>query len=581
MDAASAWVVDRCPDVAVAEAGFLYRRGQLVAKLTDVPRIRSVIRKRIATLEKLAGGAFARILLVDGADALALADEIADRYGEPLATPNHVFRGALGVPAPPVAVPYVAPPVPVRGRSRVPQVAVLDTGWVLHRWLWRIPANLNLDPAHAEVELDVASLADGGITGHGLFTAGLVLRACPETRVVFRRVLDGAGVCDEIQLAAALRQVTSETDVVLVPAGGFTWNDRPSAIVESALAVLPSGTAVVAAAGNAGECGRPFWPAASERVTGVGALTRWGKLAPFSNRGPWVDAAVIGVDVESAFPDLPRGRIGDAHVADGYARWSGTSFSAALVAGIVAARVRAAGESGSDAVRSVLAAAPPVTQMGPAARRPVLPHDLYPAGEPPVRPHPPAEVADPPAVETEEPAAVAPEEPQVATVPAKAARTAAVGVTRGYAVSTGFAPPDSPHRPLPRRRGLEPDTDYLFWFELRPGVAQERDPVPISVVLARFDGELVVDRAAEEGRLELRSDGAVAVTHQPTGVADQHRLYFPVRTPPESGTYRLRCSLCHGDELLQSVLVEVRVGAPRWSVRPAVTCTVDYRAAGE
>jgi hypothetical protein len=154
-------------------------------------------------------------------------------------------------------------------------------------------------------------------------------------------------------------------------------------------------------------------------------------------------------------------------------------------------------------------------------------------------------------------------------------------ITRGYSVSVGFAPAQLPDRPLPRRRSLEPDTGYLFWFELGQSSPRDRDPVRVAVVLARVDGELAITRDAADGEVELRSDGGVTVTRQPSGQAGTHRLYFPLRTPSVPGTYRLRCSVSHGESLLQSLLVEVRVGAPRWSVRPAVSFTVDYRAPGE
>jgi hypothetical protein len=161
------------------------------------------------------------------------------------------------------------------------------------------------------------------------------------------------------------------------------------------------------------------------------------------------------------------------------------------------------------------------------------------------------------------------------------APSAQPSLTRGHPVGVGFAPPGLPDQPLPRRRSLEPATDYLFWFELGQAPARERDPAAVAVVLARFDGELVIPREAAVGEVELRSDGGVTVTRQPSAVADPRRLYFPVRTPAMPGVYRLRCSLSHGETLLQSLLVEVRVGAPRWSIRPATAFTVDYRAPGE
>ncbi len=602
-----AWITQRCPDVADG-GGFLYRRGQLLARLVDVPRVRAVARRRISKVEKLDVGGFALLRLAANTDPVELAEDIAHRYGEPIAAPNHVFRGEAaattqcgdtehpggsehpgaseqatypgGLPDAPVTIPYVLPPVPARGRGRSPRVAVLDTGWVLHRWLWRIPANLDLDTAQAEDDLDLDALGAGGIAGHGTFTAGLVLRACPEARIVFRRVLDTAGICDEVQLARALSEVVrapeGTPDVVLVPAGGYTWRDRPSVLFADVLAAIPAGVAVVAAAGNAGIDGRPFWPAAEENVVAVGALDADGGPAPFSNRGPWVDAAALGTDVESAFPHQSRGRLDGAHVADGYARWSGTSFAAAVVAGVVAARVNGKGQSGAEAARSMLAGAAFERRFGPTVRRVLAPAALEPPLASLPEPSPPPEPAPADSVEPEPPGRHrAPEPAPWPPAPAEQA------LTRDHPITVGFAQADLPDGTVPRRRALDPGTDYLFWFELGQAPPRDRDPVLVNVVLARFDGELVITQDAAVGEMELRSDGAVTVTRQPAAAQGPRRLYFPVRTPPSPGTYRLRCSMSHGESLLQSLLVEVRVGAPRWSMRPAVGFTVDYRAVGE
>jgi len=372
-----AWILSRGKDVAAADPpGFLYRQRQLVVRSADVRRVRAVVGRRVRSVEQLPVAGFARMHLTANADALAMVRSVADRYGEPIATPNHVLRGEAvypgGKPASPSAVAFVPPPVPRRGNGPRPRVAVLDTGWVLHRWLWRTPYNIDLDPAQAEPSLELAELAAGGLAGHGTFVAGLVLRVCPDARIVFRRVLDQAGLCDEVQLATALDALThaqeGPPDVVLIPAGGYTLTDRISPILAESLAAVPDSAVVVAAAGNAGIEGRPFWPAAADGVVAVGALTQRGQPAPFSNRGAWIDAAAVGTDLESAFPDLPRGRLGAAHVADGYARWSGTSFAAALVAGVVATRV-ATGQSAAAAAEAILHDAGPAAEIGAETRR--------------------------------------------------------------------------------------------------------------------------------------------------------------------------------------------------------------------
>jgi type VII secretion-associated serine protease mycosin len=82
---------------------------------------------------------------------------------------------------------------------------------------------------------------------------------------------------------------------------------------------------VVAAAGNRHDSGNPLpYPAAYEGVVGVGAVQQDGSRVGTSQTGPHVDLVAPGADVTAA----ARG--------GGYARYTGTSFAAAFVAGAAA-----------------------------------------------------------------------------------------------------------------------------------------------------------------------------------------------------------------------------------------------------
>jgi thermitase len=75
-------------------------------------------------------------------------------------------------------------------------------------------------------------------------------------------------------------------------------------------------------------------------VLAVAATTADGGIAEFSNIGSWVDAAAPGVDAVSSHVRLASAATHRAPGAEtrryGFAKWSGTSFAAPLVAAEVA-----------------------------------------------------------------------------------------------------------------------------------------------------------------------------------------------------------------------------------------------------
>lgn len=83
------------------------------------------------------------------------------------------------------------------------------------------------------------------------------------------------------------------------------------------------GSVVVAAAGNS-STSSPYYPAACQYAVAVSATTSSNTLASFSNYGSWVDLAAPGVSIETL------------NTNSSYASWSGTSFSAPIVAGTAA-----------------------------------------------------------------------------------------------------------------------------------------------------------------------------------------------------------------------------------------------------
>jgi subtilisin family serine protease len=133
----------------------------------------------------------------------------------------------------------------------------------------------------------------------------------------------------------------TDPDIVVMSFGAFFADDDPGLFGEALLELLGNRLGV-AAAGNQVTC-RPYFPAGLPGVVGVGAVWAGGR-AWFSNFGGWVDACAPGVDVVSTFFNFSEDLslfpddLDDLKPREfkGWARWSGTSFSAPKVAAVLA-----------------------------------------------------------------------------------------------------------------------------------------------------------------------------------------------------------------------------------------------------
>jgi subtilisin family serine protease len=200
----------------------------------------------------------------------------------------------------------------------------------------------------------------------------------PRADVQVRRVFAGAGAAYETDVVAKLLTVLDQApDVINLSAGTHTWLNRTllsfDFFVNGPLSERPN-TVLVAAAGNDGDDWK-FSPAEMPQVISVGALDVPGNArAWFSDFGDWVKVFAPGQELVQAFPSgtytYRETRIGRTATFTGLARWSGTSFSAPIVAGLIAARMSGTGETARDAAGSLLklARAQALPGVGPVLR---------------------------------------------------------------------------------------------------------------------------------------------------------------------------------------------------------------------
>jgi Subtilase family len=301
-------------------------------------------------------------------DVLDLLRFIDDELGEGIATPDHVLTAAQTMrpcsatepePPYPTAGPY--PAVCRDGGARV-RIFQADTGLVA--------GAAETFPWLAGVQGDTDPRESGGTIlpygGHGTFVAGVLRCMAPEAQVHVANIFDIAGSARESDVAMRLKATFGfGFEILHITASCLTRKNIPPQALEAFLELLRpyKGVLCVAEAGN-NYTRRPAWPGAFRDVLSVGALaTDWRHRADFSNHGGWVDVYAPGEKLINAIgtgtytyqiPPIPPG--GQATFS-GLAQWSGTSFSAPIVTGLIAARMARHGESAREAAAVLLARA--------------------------------------------------------------------------------------------------------------------------------------------------------------------------------------------------------------------------------
>lgn len=145
-------------------------------------------------------------------------------------------------------------------------------------------------------------------------------------------------------------------------------------------------------------------------------------------------------------------------------------------------------------------------------------------------------------------------------------------------VNTGFTDQDNPTNPLSPKLPLQSGRLHYFWLEIGEklenaieeqlhqldveGLAPEAQ---LQVVLFSFPGEIALTAGQDVGVLTLTPEQKIIVhtpaarpPHAPAELLKK-RLFFPIHTPAEEGSYRLRCHIYYEQILLQSRLITAKV----------------------
>ncbi|HMD91982.1 MAG TPA: S8/S53 family peptidase [Trebonia sp.] len=375
---------------------YIYQAGRLLARADVVPQIREVLPGAVPVRGDEPRPPVESGLVVVSIDdledgyltvpqALDILDERlkvrnpaeTEEGGFPLVTPVHILHitqaGPDTVRTCPATEPEVpcccepdepcppCPPAAADGGAGV-VIGICDSGLL---------ADIAPDPWLAGVtgQLDpLGPVLPGGLhdipryCGHGTFVAGVARCQAPAATVYVASDFVMSGGEREWVIVQALQQLIASSpapQVVNLSAGTYARRDWP---LLSFIAFESGSVTLTAAAGN-DATHRKFWPAAFYWAVGVGALgADQRNRAWFSNYGDWVDVYTLGEGLVNAFatgkytykepPKRPA-----TQVFHGRARWSGTSFAAPLVAGLIAAQMSQAGASAYDATQAVLAQA--------------------------------------------------------------------------------------------------------------------------------------------------------------------------------------------------------------------------------
>lgn len=216
------------------------------------------------------------------------------------------------------------------------KIAVLDSGVVPHSALGALSQSIAITPFPQDIHKT---------NGYGTAVASLIASNDPSApgiasaaELISIRVADESGKADSFALAAGiLAAIDAGAHIINCSMG--TIENNP--LIEDAVLYAHQKNVIIVAASGNSERADACYPAAYPTVISVGAVDANGEHLEFSNYGTYLSLTAPGYAINAAWP------------GNQYARISGTSASAPIVTGAIAATM----SNGRGVIMSAIQAA--------------------------------------------------------------------------------------------------------------------------------------------------------------------------------------------------------------------------------
>lgn len=214
-------------------------------------------------------------------------------------------------------------------------VAILDTAVAKHPGITANLIGLNLLGAGASAEQGHGTGVASLIAGNSPLTPGIA----PAANLLSIAIVDASGTSDTFLVARGIMEAVNRGAGVINVSLGSQGDSQ--ALRDAVAYARERGVVIVASAGNNGVESIAF-PAAYDGVVAVGSVDARGEKLDFSNSGWALDATAPGLELNVAWP------------GDQVAAFTGTSASAPIITGAIAATMSQLGVSANEAAALVL-----------------------------------------------------------------------------------------------------------------------------------------------------------------------------------------------------------------------------------